>query len=76
MSERFIVYTKPQCPFCVRAKTLIGDAAEYIDVSANPEARQTLIDRGLKTVPQIYVKETNEHIGGYTDFVEWSKTNI
>lgn len=61
------VYSKPQCPFCDRAKQLLESrGVEYtvIDVSANPEAREYLVDQGLRSVPQIY-RGTTLIPGGY-----------
>lgn len=51
------VYSKPQCPFCDRAKQLLESrGVEYttIDVSENLEAREYLVKQGLRSVPQIY----------------------
>ena len=61
------VYSKPQCPFCDRAKQLLESrGVEYtvIDVSANPEAREYLVAQGLRSVPQIY-RGTTLIPGGY-----------
>ena len=51
------IYTKPSCPFCDRAKALMeSKGVEYkaIDVSEHPEARDFLVDQGLRSVPQIF----------------------
>jgi glutaredoxin len=61
------VYSKPQCPFCDRAKQLLESrGVEYtvIDVSVTPEAKEYLVDQGLRSVPQIY-RGTTLIPGGY-----------
>lgn len=64
------VYTKAFCPFCARAKALLGrkgaDFAET-DISMNPGARDMMIQRsgGRSTVPQIFID--GQHIGGSDD---------
>ena len=50
---KIVVYSKPYCPYCDRAKELLtrkGATFEIID---------------LMTVPQIFIGDT--HIGGYDD---------
>lgn len=61
------VYSKPQCPFCDRAKQLLESrGVEYtvIDVSETPGAREYLVAQGLRSVPQIY-RGTTLIPGGY-----------
>lgn len=61
------VYSKDNCPFCDRAKQLLTSrGVEYteINVSENPDAREFLIDQGLRSVPQIF-KGTTLIPGGY-----------
>jgi len=64
------VYTTTFCPFCVRAKSLLkqkGVAFEEIDVGADPELRDAMIERagGRPTVPEIFIN--GRIIGGYDD---------
>lgn len=54
------IYTTPWCGYCSRAKALLerkGVAYVEIDVSADPTAREQMIQRaqGRRTVPQIFV---------------------
>jgi glutaredoxin 3 len=64
------LYTKAFCPFCARAKALLNrkgaDFAET-DISMNPGARDTMMQRsgGRSTVPQIFID--GQHIGGSDD---------
>ena len=64
------IYTTPICPYCVRAKSLLGKkgvAYEEIDVFDDPAARQEMLSKsnGMRTVPQIFVGET--HVGGFDE---------
>lgn len=66
------VYSKPNCPFCVRAKKLLDEKGiGYTEVSA-VDKREELIERvtavtgtAPKSVPQIWLGET--YIGGFTE---------
>jgi len=61
------VYTKPMCPFCVRAMKLLGEkgaSVEEISAAYDPDKKAEMIQRanGARTFPQIFVGET--HVGG------------
>jgi glutaredoxin 3 len=67
-----VIYTKPTCPFCVRAKMLLTQkAVEFIDfdIATQPELRNEMIEKanGGSTVPQIFIN--NQHIGGCDDLM-------
>jgi glutaredoxin 3 len=68
-APRITVYTKDRCPFCVRAKALLGKkgvAYEEIDVAGNDDLRRWLVERsGQMTVPQVFAGERS--LGGYSD---------
>ncbi len=61
-----VIYTTRTCPFCVRAKQLLGNkliAFEEIDVGNAPEQRAALTARtGSRTVPQVFINDA--FIGG------------
>jgi glutaredoxin 3 len=75
------IYTKPNCPYCVKAKDLLGKLdIPYTEMIIGTElpgsttnknqsyvTREDLINRlpSAKTVPQIWID--GNHIGGYTD---------
>jgi glutaredoxin 3 len=64
------IYTTPWCGYCRAAKSLLdrkGVSFEEIDVSADPDRRQEMLQRahGKWTVPQIFIGET--HVGGSDD---------
>ena len=61
------VYTKNNCPFCDRAKSLLesrGVAYNTINLEQQPDARDFLVDQGLRSVPQIF-NGTTLIQGGY-----------
>ena len=63
------IYTKRNCPFCVRAKALLdrkGVAYQEIDAEGNDELRLWLAEAtGQKTVPQIFAGDRS--LGGFSD---------
>ena len=51
------VYSKNNCPFCDRAKALLeskGIPFETVMMEDAPEAREFLVEQGLRSVPQIF----------------------
>lgn len=51
------VYSRNNCTFCDRAKTLLeskGVAYNVVNIEDQPDAREFLIDQGLRSVPQIF----------------------
>lgn len=67
--KKIKLYTKPDCPFCVKAKKLLTDNGyeyEDVDVIEYPEIKEKLIEvTGQTTVPFVFVG--NELIGGSSD---------
>ena len=61
------VYTKTNCSFCDRTKSLLesrGVAYNTINLEQQPDAREFLVDQGLRSVPQIF-NGTTLLQGGY-----------
>jgi glutaredoxin 3 len=61
------IYTKPYCPYCVRAVALLekkGVSFTEIEAAFDPERKREMIQRsgGRMTFPQIFIGE--KHIGG------------
>jgi glutaredoxin len=51
------VYSKNNCPFCDRAKALLesrGVTYTEVNIENDAESRQMLLDKGLRSVPQIF----------------------
>ncbi len=66
------IYTKPYCPYCVRALDLLErKGVEFTEIEAafDPDKRQEMIQRanGRATFPQIFIGE--RHIGGCDDMM-------
>lgn len=62
-----VVYTKANCPQCVKVKnelTLRAVDFTEIRVDLKPESREFLIREGHKSVPQIY--QDDKHVKDYT----------
>ncbi len=69
---RIEIYTKPLCPFCIRAKRLFkqkGLAYDEIDVWLSSAKKKEMLERaeGRSTVPQIFID--GRGIGGCDDLV-------
>ncbi len=60
------IYTTRFCPYCIRAKQLLGSKGvdyEEIAVDGRRDMRQQLFERtGQSTVPQIWIGD--DHVGG------------
>jgi glutaredoxin 3 len=72
MSVRVQIYTWSNCPYCLRAKTLLeqrGIPYTEINLDGKEDELNALRARtGWQTVPQIFIGE--KLIGGYTDLAE------
>jgi glutaredoxin 3 len=65
------IYTKPYCPYCVRAVSLLekkGVEFTEVDAAFDREKRQEMMQRsGRTTFPQIFIGD--HHIGGCDDMM-------
>ena len=73
-----IIYSKPNCPSCVKAKALMDKMnvtyeAKSIGTDIQPSQLMALIEeKGLpapRTAPQIFISD--QHIGGYEALVSY-----
>ncbi len=65
-----VVYSGPNCPYCVRAKALLkkkGVAFDDYDVKADGARLDEMMQKsgGKRTIPQIFIN--GQHIGGCDD---------
>jgi glutaredoxin 3 len=65
-----IVYSGPDCPYCVRAKALLdrkGVKYTEYNVRTDDKRRDEMLARsnGKRTIPQIFIDD--KHIGGCDD---------
>jgi len=66
------IYTKPLCPYCTRAVSLLKKkGAEITDIPAafDKEKREEMVQRsnGARTYPQIFIGDV--HVGGCDDMM-------
>lgn len=64
------MYTKPVCPYCVRAAHILKNNNidfETVDISRDLEAQIEMLEKsgGRRTVPQIFLN--GHHVGGCDD---------
>ena len=74
---RIEIYSKFLCPYCARAKRLLGDkgvAFEEYEITGDYEKRQEMIGRanGRTTVPQIFID--GRHVGGSDDLADLERS--
>jgi glutaredoxin 3 len=78
MSEtEVVVYSTGWCPYCDRAKSLLGRkevAFREVKVDEDPAERDAMLKRsgGRRTVPQIFIGD--RHVGGYDELYALEKT--
>lgn len=69
MAADIIIYTTRYCPYCIRAKHLLGSkglAFREIPVDGNEQLRREMQEKARqRTVPQIWIN--GQHVGGCTD---------
>lgn len=70
MNARVLMYTTAVCPYCTRAKQLLGARGvtqiEEVRVDLDPDQRDEMMRKTQRrTVPQIFIGET--HVGGCDD---------
>lgn len=72
---KIVVYSKPNCPWCVKAKELMNKLhmsydEKVLDVDYTRDELRELVSEHLPlTVPQVFID--GHRIGGYEDFAEW-----
>ena len=68
--SKVTIYTKPFCPYCVRALGLLerkGAQVTEIEAAFDPAKREEMLKKsgGAATYPQIFIGDT--HVGGCDD---------
>jgi len=80
-----VIFGRPACPFCVRAKEIAERLTEtrddfefrYVDIQEEGITKADLektIGKPVLTVPQIFVDEN--HVGGCTEFEQYAKQEL
>ena len=68
-----IVYSKSNCPFCVKAKHLLTTKNiefKTVNIEEDLNSREWLIAQGHKAVPQIYKDDQLFVEGGYQGLIK------
>lgn len=64
-----VMYTTNMCPYCVRAKILLGNKGVKIEernIQGDPALMREMLERSQRrTVPQIFIDDF--HVGGFDD---------
>ena len=72
-----VIFGRPGCPYCVRAKELADFNFRYVDIHAEGITKADLektVGKPVETVPQIFLDQ--KHIGGCTDFEAYAKEHL
>ena len=75
MSNKIIIYAKPNCTYCTKSKHLIKSLGfEYEEKMfgkdfKTPEQLFEAIGKQVRTMPQIVIED--KHIGGYNELIEY-----
>lgn len=80
-----VIFGRPGCPYCVRAKEIAETLTEarddfkfrYVDIHAEGISKADLektVGKPVETVPQIFLDQN--HIGGCTEFEAYAKANL
>ena len=76
--NRIEIYTKPTCPYCIAAKSILihmGLSFDEYQIDFDQTRRTEMIKRSKQfTVPQIFIND--QCIGGYDDLVELIETGV
>ena len=72
------VYSKPNCPHCDRAKSLLhAKGVDYVEFDISDDEARTLemMQRSQqRTVPQIFIN--NESVGGFSQLAELNAQGV
>ena len=80
-----VIFGRPGCPYCVRAKELAEKLSHlrddfsyrYVDIHAEGITKEDLsksVGKPVETVPQIFIDE--KPIGGCVDFERYAKEHL
>ena len=73
------IYSKTVCPYCVQAKNYLKSKNinfREINIEQDAEAREFIIQQGLRTVPQIFMDGKIFVDGGWTGLSKMTAEDI
>jgi glutaredoxin 3 len=74
MPAKIVMYTKENCGYCLRAKSLLASKAITdineirVDLDSTQLEQMIKLSNGQRTVPQIFIN--NQHIGGFDNLAK------
>ena len=74
-----IVYSKNNCSFCVQAKNYLKQKnIEFreVRIDEDTEAKQFILEKGHRTVPQIYLNDDLFVEGGYQGLIKLTENQL
>ena len=75
MSTKITIYSKPNCVFCDKAKSMVKNLGfEYEEKMfgkdfTTPDQLYEAVGKQVRTMPQIIIDD--KHVGGYNELVEY-----
>ena len=72
---RFLIHTRPECPYCDKAKALINECGlayeerQHITEAQRVEFKTKM---GVNTFPLIIDLMSGQRVGGYSELVDYS----
>jgi glutaredoxin 3 len=73
------IYSKTVCPYCVQAKNYLKSKNinfREVNIEQDVEAREFIINQGLRTVPQIFMDGKIFVEGGWTGLSKMTAEDI
>lgn len=73
------VYSKENCSFCVQAKRLLESkniSYQEVRIDLDPDAREFVLSRGHRTVPQLYLDDQLFVEGGFQGLAKLSDQQL
>lgn len=73
------VYSKANCSFCVQAKNYLKQKnIEFreVRIDEDAEAKEFILEKGHRTVPQIYLDENLFVEGGYQGLIKLTEDQL
>ena len=73
------IYSKTVCPYCVQAKNYLKSKNinfREVNIEEDAEAREFIINQGLRTVPQIFMDGKIFVEGGWTGLSKMTAEDI
>jgi len=73
------IYSKTVCPYCVQAKNYLKNKNinfREVNIEDDAEAREFIVQQGLRTVPQIFMDGKIFVEGGWTGLSKMSAEDI